>query len=278
MGNLKEIFERLPQAVKRITIVADDLIHAFPFAMVSINGVFLIEKYALSYAHHNDILLNRSVKSMKLKRTALLVGVTKSDKNISALPGVTTELQALEKFLNRKNFSINTLLDEHVTKTKLFELLSNSCFFHIAAHGRFDREHPDQTGILLSNGNILSLFDILTSNNFEQTLHAVITSCWAADHFIVPGRWVIGLPEALTRKGVKGVLGCLWKVDDSFSSTFIESYYDNLQNFPPDVALQKTQQKAFQNHFPGFEDSTNPLLWGGFNFYGNINFPLFNQV
>ena len=85
--------------------------------------------------------------------------------------------------------------------------------------------------------------------DLTQLCHATLSSCWSADHFILPRRWVISLSETLWRSGTQSILSCLWEVKDEFAVSFMNRFYKYLylHKFPRDEALRHTQLDCLRN-------------------------------
>jgi CHAT domain-containing protein len=109
----------------------------------------------------------------------------------------------------------------------------------------------------------------------SQCQHITLSSCWSADNFIVPGRWIISLPETLWRSGAGGVLGSLWAADDDVAAAFTERFYAELERMPRDVALRKVQLACIANQLgcrragSALIDTSTPEFWAGFVLYGD---------
>ena len=94
---LPRLLDRLPQRVRALTVVPDDSLCGFPFAVVRHCGTYLVERFALSIgfdrnrpwrpASHRDARGRRGTPA-----GALLVGVARGSGAIAALPGVVPEL------------------------------------------------------------------------------------------------------------------------------------------------------------------------------------------
>ncbi|MDJ0531354.1 MAG: CHAT domain-containing protein [Xenococcaceae cyanobacterium MO_207.B15] len=158
------------------------------------------------------------------------------------------------------------------SKQAVIENLADATLVHIACHGIFEYNRPDQSGLVLvanSNAEILSLRE-LSNLDLTQLRHATLSSCWAADHFVLPGRWIISVPETLWRSGTQSILGCLWQVSDKVAVPFMADFYENLKRHPRDKALQLTQLKCLKNQLPDCHNRTDNLFfWAGFNLYGD---------
>lgn len=268
---LSSLLNRLPSSLRRLTIVPDDMLHAFPFAALRVNGQYLGATHAISYAYENDIVFSKPQPLASQKKSALTVGIANGGSHFTPLPGAKQEVLETARFFQENGADVKVLLDEQCTKEAIFQHLPEARFLHVAAHGQYNREHPEKTGIILCNGEILSVRDIFDTMAFKGVGHAAITSCWAADHFVLPGRWVISLPETIWRNGCSGILGSLWKVSDAFATVFLKAYYEHLRQHPPDIALQLARRKAIENQLADARQPVHPSLWAGFNFYGNTH-------
>ena len=288
--NLPSLLEDLPKRIKAITIIPDDILHGFPFATIIHQNSYLIENYSLSIAYQTSkIQLSNSISSKpeKAPEKALVVGVSQSaslgDRYISSLPGVEAEIEKISHWLDKLNFPKNILKNnsqktcQEPSKQAVIKGLSEATLVHIACHGIFEYNRPDKSGLVLvanSEAEILSLRE-LSNLDLTQLRHVTLSSCWAADHFVLPGRWIISVPETFWRSGTQSILGCLWQVDDNVAVPFMADFYENLKQYPRDKALQMTQLKCLTNDlpklsdFPSIDDTSNPFFWAGFSLYGD---------
>jgi CHAT domain-containing protein len=120
----------------------------------------------------------------------------------------------------------------------------------------------------------------LAGLSLDRLRFVTLSSCWSADNFVLPGRWVISLPETLWRAGAHSILGSLWEVRDDIAVAFMDRFYRNLDSYPRDQALRLTQLACLEGKiFPGnklngelsLENKMagNPENWAGFNLYGD---------
>src|SRR5262249_3221948 len=111
-----------------------------------------------------------------------------------------------------------------------------------ACHGTFEPKTPGASGIVLAGAERLTLRDI-TSLDLQRIRVAFLASCWSADNFVSPGRWIVSLPYALLGAGVQTVVGSLWEVLDEVSVLFAQEFYERLQaGIPSDEALRQALQ------------------------------------
>lgn len=269
----------LPQHVRSLTIVPDDSLHGFPFAAISHNGKPLIESYALSVAFEN--LRDVRERSPALKRTAdastvCLMAVSRGSSQFPPLPNTLHEIEVVAEQLRQlsETTTIAKLADGQATKDSVLSMLSLANLVHVACHGIFEPDRPDQSGFVLmpepNNVEVVSLRD-LAHLDLTQLRLIAITSCWSADHFILPGRWVISLPETLWRSGANSILGSLWAVHDWVAVSLMRQFYHYLSDYDRDEALRRTQLDCLYNRLAGCSsiDTSSPFFWAGYNLYGD---------
>lgn len=262
-----------PKRIKALTIIPDDILHGFPFAVLPYQKGYLIEKYSLSIGYETFSQRSRN-STIDCNSKALVVGVSHGNSQISPLPNVTRELQQIDNWLQSCQINSLTLEDSSANKVAVLHSLPQMNLLHISCHGKFEPNRPDQSGLVLipdphSKAEILSLQE-LSEIDCNKLLHVTLASCWAADHFILPGRWVISLPETLWRSGAKSILGCLWEVHDQFTVSFMSRFYEYLKTCPRDEALRNTQLECLYGNINHSDiDATNPIFWAGFALYGD---------
>ena len=271
----------LPKRVRALTFVADDGLHGFPFAAIKCAGEYLIERFSLAHAFVSSD--EKSPDNAADGKNALLVNVARGTHKIPPLPGTGTEITEVRDLLAQNGLEVCSLADDTASKSTILKELPHASLFHIACHGVFKRDHPDNSGLVLipepDTVEILS-FRELSETRMARIQHVTLSSCWSADNFILPGRWIISLPETFWRAGAQSILGCLWEVNDMCAVAFMKSYYQKLKDVPRDKALQETQlaclrgQLFDRNGNDELSDSTGmdtsaPIYWAGFNLYGD---------
>lgn len=272
MLQLPDFLDTLPTRIKRLSIIPDDALHGLPFVLIPHKGKFLIETFAVSI-NCKPNSLKFFQRPRKKDKKVLLVGLNYQNDTNTSLPGVLREIESIEKLLANDGFYVKKIENEEVTKHAILANAENIQLLHIACHGIFNSKNPDLSGLQLLNEELLSLRDIWQNPQLAGINHITLSSCWAADNFILPNKWILSLPETFLRAGVNSVLACYWEVSDNVAGKFMESFYRNLNQFPRDIALQKTQLLAIKNNLGIENEQTNNFFyWAGFNLYGNSGF------
>lgn len=275
---LPDLLNDLPTHFRSLTIVPDDILYGFPFAAIVHQGKYLIEQYALSVTYESKGYESKRKPSPLVKASAtkaLVVGVFSGDGQFPALPGVKNELEQVHSWLSDRQIDSFTLENRSAYKAAVVHSLSQVTLLHMACHGTFELNQPDRSGLVLlsesGQSEILSLRE-LSELDLSALHHATLSCCWSADSFVLPGRWIISLPETFWRSGTQSILGSLWDVYDQFAVSFMTQFYTYLNQLPRDEALRQTQLDCVQHRLPNCEslDTSNPLLWAGFTLYGNF--------
>lgn len=275
---LGPLLSALPRRVCALTIVPDDCLHGFPFSALTHGGKFLVERYALSLAFESG--MTRPPARRGDRKRGLLVGVsrggaTEDGKNFSPLPGVTEEVESLEDWLSQRRLPTSLLKDEKATRATVLKQLPGATFVHMACHGIFEPDRPDASGLVLvlptGRAEVLSLRE-LSALDLTGLRHIGLSFCWSADNFVLPGRWIISLPETIWRAGAQSVLGHLWRVHDSVAVAFTRRFYENALAHDLDEAVRRAQLSCLTGDLPLGEDApdaSSPVYWAGYNLYGD---------
>ncbi|MCL4299215.1 MAG: CHAT domain-containing protein [Anaerolineae bacterium] len=143
------------------------------------------------------------------------------------------------------------LYETQATRPAVEAALGTANHLHLACHGQFDPTQPLDSGLLLSDGDMLTLKDLLARPPLQDVRLALLSACQTAitDFNQLPDE-VIGLPAGFLQAGVPGVIGTLWSVDDLSTALLMIKFYElhlrgDLTNgdelMPPDQALCSAQ-------------------------------------
>ncbi|HEX6430145.1 MAG TPA: CHAT domain-containing protein [Niastella sp.] len=263
---LETILTKNRKGVRHIAFQVDDVLHGFPFSLLTINGETILNQVSISVvidkgqAQRKELDLNR--------QTLLLMGVSEAVPGQRALPGVLTEIQQIQATLTNAGVTVRTMINKDATIDAMRQQLPEAPLAHIACHGLFNPEQPDQSGLLLSAGHVFTLREILSLKSLRKVQVLVLSSCRGAEHYVLPGRWLIGLPETFCRAGVGAVLAFLWPVDDDFATAFTTRFYSYLTQASPAEAFRLTMQDARNKRLGNLPfDYTQPRYWAGAVYY-----------
>jgi CHAT domain-containing protein len=295
---LAPLLSRFPRWVRRLRIVADDALHGFPFAALRVSRGYLLERFGLVMSY--DRMSPRRVAagapgrgtSVMRPHQALLVAVSRSASRIHApadtraagmsapaLEAVVDEVAGVGRWCEEHGIDPVPVVDGSASTQAVLARWPDSVLVHVACHGIFEPDRPDASGLVLvpelDRGVILTLKD-LESLYLQSCRHVTLSSCWGADNFVHPGRWVVALPETLCRRGVCSVLACLWEVGDQVAPAFMRRFYELLAIEPRDEALRRVQIECLRGCLEGARGpTTHPFVWAGFRLHGETGrFPV----
>lgn len=283
---ITSILESLPRRVRSLTIIPDDSLHAFPFAAMIQGDKYLIEHYPIALSFR---LFGRKASRRPPVADALMIAVSKSghskEYQFEGLPGTIKELTRLEPLFKKWGINVRRMDDDQNAgpekKTVLAEL-ERVGLAHIACHGTFRPDRPDQSGMLLlrdGQPELLSLRDLIELS-LNRLRHVTLSACWLADVLVLPTRRIISLPETLLHAGAGSVLASLWPIGDTLAVEMMQRFYENLRDSPPDAALQQAQVACLRGQL-SLRDPANgtsqPVCWAGLCFYGDVGPLLSNR-
>jgi CHAT domain-containing protein len=198
---------------------------------------------------------------------ALVVDVSLELDGNEPLPQARAEADAVTIQLRSAGLQVVRLSDTDATLPAMTAALMATELAHVACHGAFGLGDLTATGLILSPGVPDGLLDLrrIADMPLASLRHITLASCWSADNYLLPGRAVVSLPQALRHAGVGSVLSCLWKVDDLVSRTFSTRYYALCRTLSPPNALRKTQVELLDGSLlVGGVRATDPYFWAGF--------------
>ncbi|MDP2371163.1 CHAT domain-containing protein [Rhodoferax sp.] len=180
-----------------------------------------------------------------------------------ALPGVTKEVEALQRILPG-----TSLLDARFT-VDAFRLAAQSQqhrIVHVASHGVF--------GGSADSSYILAYDDLLTLDGLQSMLsgeqfhkHPIeLLSLSACETAAGNDRAPLGISGAAMKARAKSVLGTLWPVDDEAAVLVMENFYRGLtqQGLSKAQALRQSQRQLIGNR-----QLAHPFYWAPFALIGN---------
>src|SRR5262249_37346602 len=265
---LEALIDGLPARVRHLRVVTDDSLRGVPFAAFEHHGRPLVERYTTTaaFAWAPD-----QAKSARFE-AGLVIGSGKGGHDVSALPQARVEVDFVAEWLTKHRIPTTRLDDEQASHAAVAAQLAASTHVHIASHGVFHPDRPDCSGLIVGGDGreVLSVRDIAALNLSNLPL-GVLSACWSADNFVLPGRYVISLPYVLWRAGTRSVVAALWEIDDRIAMPFMRRFYTLLGAESARDALRLTQLECVGNRLPACAliDTSDPVCWSGFQLYGD---------
>ncbi len=113
--------------------------------------------------------------------------------------------------------------------------------FHFTGHGIHNFDNPEDSGLQLTQKELLTLTDI-----FELDFHRYNLICLSACETGLTSSQdlineYVGLGSGFLAKGAKYVVSTLWEVEDIATANLMIKFYENLPDHAPPVALKQAQ-------------------------------------
>jgi len=237
-------------------------LHAVPSGIGGQQYGTFIDEFNVTYAPSARALWYAkeqiATKPVKPKQLLAISNPLPLPKDIASLVFARAEVEEIEKlFVSRTVFYENA-----ATRSAVDAELNNATYLHFSCHGFFNPAQPLDSGLLLSNNDLLTVRDLITTKRFEYARLAVLSACQTAvtDFDKLPEE-AVGLPSGFLQAGVIGIVGTLWAVNDLSTALLMIKFYNYhlVDGLSPSEALRNAQL--------WLRDITNAELSEIFDFY-----------
>ena len=134
---------------------------------------------------------------------------------------------------------------------------------HLVAHGWFDSELPEQSGLALSGG-WLTVQRIIRELPLAQTHLVTLAACLLGQATVERSGETMGITQAFLTAGAQSVVTALWSVEPEATMALFQSLYRHIvAGWPPAVALQEALTEVRTT--PGWE---HPFYWAAWHIHG----------
>jgi beta-lactamase superfamily II metal-dependent hydrolase/CHAT domain-containing protein len=144
------------------------------------------------------------------------------------LPSVYDECEMVTRLLDTTNPGQVTQLDDRRNELDLVdlqnELFGNHQVVHIASHGVYHDDRPDETGAILARGALLT---VDTIRQLTSVPDVVFLNCCSIGR-IGLHRMAAGLAREFMAIGVRALVAAAWPIDDHAARVFAETFYREL--------------------------------------------------
>ena len=135
------------------------------------------------------------------------------------------------------------LIDREFNRTTIIPRLPDYTIIHLATHAMFVTGQPEDSFILLGNGDTITMPDIQTLNLLNVDL-VVLSACQTGiGGKLGNGEEILGFGYQIQETGAKAAIASLWKVDDGGTQALMTAFYTALLSGTTKKAeaLQKAQ-------------------------------------
>jgi CHAT domain-containing protein/Tfp pilus assembly protein PilF len=244
----------------RLVIIPDEILNYLPFEVLltennekvkseSYAGLpFLVRKYPVSYGQSASVLKSllsehdNNVKSSKGDKKLIAFGdpvyekpnsvLNPSGKNFSRLEYSGQEVDRIASFFkpgDSEKYLRENASEENIKKPGA---LKGFNYLHFATHGYIDEKNPDNSSLVLSEGENSSEDGFLRSSEiFKLNINAdlvVLSACQTGLGKLIRGEGIVGLTRAFMYAGTPSVIVSLWRVNDASTATLMGEFYRGL--------------------------------------------------
>jgi CHAT domain-containing protein len=253
-------------SIDTLVIVPDGVFSLIPFSPLFDleTKEFLIEQYAVATSLGMELADPNPLSREAIK--VLLLGLSESVQDHSALPSVPKELERIQSIFPEDS---RKFLNEDFVYTNVVEAFQEENFriIHMATHGEFGHD-PDDSYLLTYAGKLnfdklegLIKFSKFRDNPVELL---ILSACRTA---VGDERAALGLAGVAVKSGARSAIASLWYIDDEASMLVISQFYRELVDnpeFSKAQALQAAQLKLIQQ-----KRYWHPSYWSAFLLIGN---------
>ena len=245
---LGPIVERLRRS-RLWTIIPHGALHAFPFHCLRGSTGFFADNHAFSYIPSASVYLH-CLRVASTRQNVLLVG--HSDHLAPLIDREIHEIQGI--------FPKASILDEaNATSTHLKARAEACRIIHIASHGRFLKEQPFFSGLLLSDGwfTLPQIYQLKLNADL-----VTLSGCETGGTEVASGDELLGLVRGFLYAGAASLMVSLWRVSDESTVFFMREFYSELSRHAGRADAWRVALLRTRERWP------HPYYWGPFLLVG----------
>lgn len=179
--------------------------------------------------------------------------------NFQGLTYAGQEVAFLQKMLP----ATEVLLDADFSRGNLRSQLQDQNIVHLATHAAFVPGQPEDSFILLGNGDIITLKELRRWSLPNVDL-VVLSACQTGISHIEDGLEILGMGFQVQRTDARSALASLWWVDDRSTSQLMQLFYTELAAGAAKVDALQTAQRQLMA-----QGKNEPYYWAPFVLIGN---------
>ncbi len=200
------------------------------------------------------------------------------------LPGAAGEAEAVAALLKENGYqNVVKLVRGDATALKIVDALFAREYriVHIAAHGVYDKDHPEKSGVVIGDGVYLTPAEL---SKLRVIPELVFLNCCYLGKIDQGGaeppperqqlerawsRLAASVSEELIKMGVRAVVAAGWAVDDTAGKFFATEFYREMLSKPGQQfgqAVWNARQRTYRE-YASFNNT-----WGAYQCYGDAGF------
>lgn len=274
---LGPVLENLNPGIERLLLIPHGSLYHLPFSALHDQSGYVCERFAVSYVPTVSLIpilataQNRKSETDDASGDARYLVTAISDYSATREGGMvfssrlrsSAGLEDLAYTMEEANSILSlgqsgtvssgassgsTLLTNEEVKRSLPEMFGDFDVVHFAGHAIFNHDEPMASGLVLSDGSILSAASILEGNALrtERGRLLVLSACQTGVNVVTEGGEILGLARALMYAGMPNLVLSLWEVADRSTAELMQDFHTCWQSGKISVAqaLRQAQLKA----------------------------------
>jgi CHAT domain-containing protein/tetratricopeptide (TPR) repeat protein len=193
---------------------------------------YLVEKFALSTILTSGTTDTSEKLAANPTSTKVLgMGLSNAVSGLNPLPSVVDELNGIIRSqpADRTGIFPGSKFLNQTFDRRAFKDLIDYRILHIATHGKFVSGQPEDSFLVLGNGDPLRIPEIKSMTDLNAIHLVVLSACETAKGGEdKEGLEVSGLSYYFITSGAKAVIASLWLVNDASTSLLMQRFYQNL--------------------------------------------------
>jgi CHAT domain-containing protein len=234
------------EAHQKLIVVPHGAVHHVPFTLLSVNGELLANSHVITYLPSASAMRYLRNSEAAVPRTFFAVGNPAdmayqprpgmAHVALPPLPGAEIEVNAAARLFDDPR----VLLRDEATKRAVTAQMPKYRVVHFATHGHLDPETPQLSGLLLAEGTILNVYELM-GIRLDADL-VVLSACDTGAGEVTGGNDIIGLSHAFLGAGARALVVSLWPVNDRSATVTMKRMYEHMgQGVAPAEALRAAQ-------------------------------------
>lgn len=273
----KELYQLLiPSGLatdKQLCLVPDKSLHQLAFAsLVSPDGKFLLEDFALSYAPSASVFVMATENAARkaragnesvLSESVLSIGNPDFDReenpNLADLRGAAAEAQAVAAGYDKRL----ELLGSEATKEKFLSSFANVEVVHFAGHFVANRQSPGNSKLLFAGGELRS--SELSAYKLPKAKLIVLSACETGFERYDKSEGAIGIARTFLALGAPLVVASQWQVDSEPTKDLMIAFHRNRKQrqLTSAKSLRQAQLEVLRK-----AETQSPFYWAAFSLFG----------
>lgn len=274
---LGPVLENLNPGIERLLLIPHGSLYHLPFSALHDQSAYVCQRFAVSYVPTVSLIpilamaQNRKSETADVSGDARYLVTAISDYSATREGGMvfssrlrsSAGLEDLAYTMEEANSILSlgqsatassaaskgsTLLTNEEVKRSLPEMFGDFDVVHFAGHAIFNHDEPMASGLVLSDGSILSAASILEGNALrtERGRLLVLSACQTGVNVVTEGGEILGLARALMYAGMPNLVLSLWEVADRSTAELMQDFHTCWQSGKISVAqaLRQAQLKA----------------------------------